>query len=79
MKKTLHGMRHVRARASVRIGRDKRKIRKFNRFIKAATMTIRRLGDAIIAAMEIWADALRKASEVFAAIGDKIDTNKESQ
>lgn len=31
MKKTLHGKRYLRSRASVQIGRDRKRIKKFNR------------------------------------------------
>ena len=40
MKKTLHGKRHIRARATVQIGRQKKRYRKMSQEIKAIIMFI---------------------------------------
>ena len=61
--RTLHGKRHIRARASVQIGRDKKRVRKFNRTIKYLAYTIgqlsvvmsdafRNIGDAVVSLVE---------------------------
>ena len=40
MKKTLRGKRYLRSRASVQIGRDRKRIKKFNRNIKILRVAI---------------------------------------
>lgn len=40
MKKTLHGKRHIRARATVQIGRQKKRYRKMSQEIKAMPLLV---------------------------------------
>jgi len=47
MKKYQHGRNYMRARRSVNIGRDKKKIRKFNRGMRNLSRAIAAFSDAL--------------------------------
>jgi len=65
MQKTLHGKRYMHSRATVRIGRDKKRIRKINRTIaQIKRIDFVRLEKIISDAMTNWVAAIRRMSDI---------------
>lgn len=88
MKKHLHGKRHMIARRSVAVGRDNKRIRKLNRFIrmtkrldwgrlfKDVAITISDLAVHVASAMN---SLRRMIAESVSSIGDKLNQGYEAQ
>ena len=72
-KRTLRGKRHIRARATVRAGREKKKIRKMMRTFKQINFALTRFVDSLIlpaiskAAFNLGI-AIRQTGEAMAAL-----------
>jgi hypothetical protein len=79
MKRTLHGKRHIRARKSVRAGREKRKMRKFNRLLKMLKRIASTFMIDVVNAVRVLVDAFVDMGNEIGEFMDKAEKIKIEQ